>query len=196
MPCGRRHVPIAIFVIIIVFVVEEGRRLGEAVLVLLVGGASNRHRLRCFVRHVLKTPRVRGGGLRHARRHRRRSLEFAGDDLDDELLEREQLAFGHQLELLHEEYEVLEARANVEADTDGAHLCVVRVVDVRVEAEEALEDGLGRRPEFFGELGTCNTYDHGEGILESATWLCTRLYEIIMTGFLCLSPTPMSHTSL
>ena len=36
-----------------------------------------------------------------------------------------------------------------EPHTDVAHLFVVGIVDVCVEAEGTLEDVLGRRPEFF-----------------------------------------------
>lgn len=69
----------------------------------------------------------------------------------DELLERSELLLVDQLELVHEEDKVLEGGVEVRLLAEGADLRRVRMVDVSIDTEEALEDVLHDARERLGE---------------------------------------------
>lgn len=71
--------------------------------------------------------------------------------LVDQLLQRRQLPLIDQIELLHEEDEVLERRVQVRLLAEAHHLLEVLVVDVRVHAEQPLQDRLGDGQEVLRE---------------------------------------------
>lgn len=60
-------------------------------------------------------------------------------------------------EYLHEEDEVFEGSVEVRLLAELHHLGEVLVVDVRVHAEQTLQDRLGHRQEVLGERHACNS---------------------------------------
>lgn len=86
-----------------------------------------------------------------------------GCELLYKLLKRCELSLVDEVELLHEEDEVLEAGVEVGLLAQFNDLWEVLVVDVGVHAEQALQDGLGDGQEVFREghawkrgKGNCN----------------------------------------
>lgn len=69
----------------------------------------------------------------------------------NQVLERRQLPPVDQVELLHKEDEVLEGGVEVSLFLQLHHRVKMLVVDVCVDPEQTLQDGLGHRHEVLGE---------------------------------------------
>jgi len=96
-------------------------------------------------------------GRQEACKYPVRSLRLRGrlgiTELGNELLERGHALLADEVELEHEEDEVLEAGVQVSVGTNALHLGEVRPVDVSIETEQALVDILDGHHEVARELG-------------------------------------------
>ena len=78
-----------------------------------------------------------------------------GGEVGDEFSQRFHLGLVHELELSDEVIEVFEAGVQVGLLTERDDAVEVAVVDVGVDSEEALENGLHDRQEVFRERHIC-----------------------------------------